>query len=325
MQEMKIQLVHISGPLRGKIQEFKESEVRIGKGKNCEVQFPEDYGIVSLIHAIILQDNNKFKIISKDGSLTIVNGKIIEECYLREGDVITLGQNGPKISFLIDYDEIEETIILRPAPAAAQMPSSPATKPEKEDNTIDTGEFLKSSVDKAVNWVSTVRNEINDLPLGQILFNPPKEMKVGQTERIVVRISQNLHINLLENLRGKGLPEISIEKVGSFMKVKLTGESFKVKAFNEEGQLVLDNSITEWAWDVLPLKSGAKKLHLLISVRIKLSFGEEKKDFPIIDKDVKVNVNPIYTVKYFISNNWKWLATALILPILGWALKTIMK
>lgn len=329
---MKIQLIHISGPLKGKIQEFQESEVKVGRGKNCEIQFPEDYRIVSLIHAIIFRDNNRFKIISKDGSLTIVSGKIIEECYLRDGDVITLGQNGPKISFLIDYDKIEETIIVRPSPAPSYMQSS---VPQKHDNSRNpekkAQKFLcrvrprEKPNDELANWSSIICDELNNLPMGQILFNPPKEMKVGQSERIEVRITQNLTIDLFENLKGKGIPEVTIEKVAPFMKVKLSGDDFDINAFHEEGQIVSEGGYTEWVWDVLPLKSGTKKLHLLISVRIKFSFGEERKDFPLIDKDVKVRVNPIFLTKRFISKNWKWLATALVLPILGWAIKTIMK
>lgn len=347
---MRIQLIHTSGPLKGQIQAFSEPKITIGRDKECEVKFPDDYEVVSIVHATIYWMGTRIKLIVYEKSLTLVNGKTIKECFLSEGDVITLGRNGPKLCFIIDHTEdvlnskikdteIENTIILPPNQDSIVMPCpapspKPSSAPQKDVSSTNFEELLektfggppgkKSNLEMA-NLSSTISDELNNLSLGQILFNPPKEMKVGRSERIEVRIIQNLKTDLFENLKGRGIPEVSIEKVAPFMKVKLSGDCFDINALHEEGQIVSEGGYTEWAWDVLPLKSGSKKLHLLISVRIKLSFGEEKKDFPIIDKDVKVNVNPIYSTKHFISNNWRWLATALILPILGWAIKTIMK
>ena len=106
------------------------------------------------------------------------------------------------------------------------------------------------------NWVSSIRKELDNYALGQILFNPPKDMRVGRFERIEVRITQKLDIDLAKNLKGKGIPETIFEKVAPFMRVKLSGDDFEIKALNEEGQIVPDDGFTEWAWDVLPLKSG---------------------------------------------------------------------
>ena len=55
---------------------------------------------------------------------------------------------------------------------------------------------------------------------------------------------------------------------------------------------------TEWGWDVTPKKSGNNILHLHVTLRIRLPFGEERKDHPVIDKKVIVKVNlPKETVK----------------------------
>lgn len=323
--DMRIQLIHTSGPLKGKIQSFYSHNIRIGRDKACDITFPYDYTVVATLHVIISRSGSQIKLINIENSWTEINNKKITDtqCPLYDGDVITIGEYGPKIAILLyekemlenanrPVNDIDQSIIM-PSPAARQIPASPIPMPK------DTPGFLNNSID----WALLMREELDKLSLGQILFNPPNEMKVGQSDRIEVRISQNLKIDIHNNLKGKGLPEIFINKVSPFMKVRLSGNDFDIITLHEEGQIVSKDDYTEWAWDVMPLKAGIKALHLLISVRIQMSLREEKKDFPIIDKDVKVNVNPIYTTKRFIKNNWKWIATALILPILGWAIKSI--
>lgn len=58
-------------------------------------------------------------------------------------------------------------------------------------------------------------------------------------------------------------------------------------------------------------------------MRLRLQHGEEKKDHPVMDKEIIVNVNPAYSVKTFILQHWKWFASAIILPIIGLAWKYI--
>jgi len=45
---------------------------------------------------------------------------------------------------------------------------------------------------------------------------------------------------------------------------------------------------------------------------------KKKKDHPVLDKEIVVKVNPTYSIKKFIISYWKWIVTALILPLIGW-------
>ena len=149
-------------------------------------------------------------------------------------------------------------------------------------------------------------------------------MKVAKTERIEVSISQNQEIDITKILKGRGLPEVVIAKVGPFMKAKLFGDGFEIIPLNEEAQIVSGDDPTLWSWNVSPIKSGNRTLHLQVSIRIKLRFGEERKDHPIIDKQVRVQVNPVYSLTNFVSRNWKWIDAALIIPLVGWATKRLL-
>ena len=107
---LKIELVHIKGPLKGQIQEFQGPEIEIGRHSSCHLRFPPDLAIVSRKHAKIVREGNRFKLIDHSTNGTFINGKKVKQAYLRNGDVITFAEDGPKVSFLI-------TKTARPQPA----------------------------------------------------------------------------------------------------------------------------------------------------------------------------------------------------------------
>ena len=165
-----------------------------------------------------------------------------------------------------------------------------------------------------------VEEELSRLPLGKILFNPPEKMKVGVKERVEVRIAKTIKENFEKELKGKGIPQIEEIKVGTFMTARLKGDSFNIEPLSDESQLVSGDGFTQWEWNVTPLKSGLYKLYLSVAVRIKIAgIGEEKKDYPVFEKEINVKVNPIYSVKKFIKSYWQWIITTIIgSGIIGW-------
>ena len=122
-----VQLVHISGPLKGEIQEFSESEIAIGRHPSCGVRFPADLVLISRNHARILREGNTFRLVDSSTNGTFVNGKRVTEATLKNGDVITLGEGGPKFSFLseIREGEIPQEVPETPPPPAAKAASAP--------------------------------------------------------------------------------------------------------------------------------------------------------------------------------------------------------
>ncbi len=117
-----VQLIHIEGPMKGEIQDFSEPEISIGRHPSCQVQFPKDLTTISRKHAMIVRDGNRFKMVNQGPNGTFVNGKRLDEVYLKDGDVLTISENGPKVSFLTEMKEGEE--ILSPVP-----PQQPESEP----------------------------------------------------------------------------------------------------------------------------------------------------------------------------------------------------
>jgi pSer/pThr/pTyr-binding forkhead associated (FHA) protein len=126
-----IQLIHIEGPLKGEIQEFSDPEISIGRHPSCHVQFLKDMRIVSRQHARIIREGNRFKLINQSKNGTYLNGKIVPEAYLKNGDVLMFAQGGPKISFLTKIEEVRQAVD-RLTPAAPKPPDTPPKTPPAE-------------------------------------------------------------------------------------------------------------------------------------------------------------------------------------------------
>ncbi len=100
-----VQLIHIEGPLKGQIVELTDPVIEIGRHPSCQVRFPADLNIISRKHATITREGNRFMLSDHSVNGTIVNGHKVHEVYLKDGDVITIAETGPKISFLTRVEE----------------------------------------------------------------------------------------------------------------------------------------------------------------------------------------------------------------------------
>ncbi len=156
---IRVQLVHIQGPLKGQIQEVTESVITIGRNPSSTVLFPADTATISRKHAELVREGNRYKIVDHSANGTYVNGKKVTEAFLKDGDVLMFTEGGPKMSFLATItDEImpvQESAppvplsepepvsrletpapvaapaapVMSPAPQAARPPVPPAQKP----------------------------------------------------------------------------------------------------------------------------------------------------------------------------------------------------
>jgi pSer/pThr/pTyr-binding forkhead associated (FHA) protein len=117
-----VQIVHLQGPLKDQIQEFSDAVLKIGRHPDCQIRFPADLVIVSRKHAEIAREGNRFKLVDSSTNGTFVNGKRVPECYLKNGDVLTFAEGGPKISFLIQTQECLPTDLAGPPDELSDEP-----------------------------------------------------------------------------------------------------------------------------------------------------------------------------------------------------------
>ncbi len=126
-----VQLVHMQGPLKGEIQELADDEIRVGRHPDCQVQFPKETVTLSRIHARIVREGNRFKLIDQSTNGTFVNGHQITESFLKDGDVLMFAEGGPKVSFLTQIGDAQTAPKPEPqqAPAPKPAPAAQAVAP----------------------------------------------------------------------------------------------------------------------------------------------------------------------------------------------------
>ncbi|MCK5941105.1 MAG: trypsin-like peptidase domain-containing protein [Planctomycetes bacterium] len=97
---MRAQLLHLSGPLRGRTITYKQQAVRIGRAPDNEVVLTN--ALVAEHHAKIewVQELCKFHLRRIDGQV-FVNGNEVEEIILKDGDLLEFSPGGPMARFRI--------------------------------------------------------------------------------------------------------------------------------------------------------------------------------------------------------------------------------
>ena len=166
-----VQLVHIYGALKGEIQEFCESEIFIGRDPSSHVLFPKDLAFISRKHAEIVREGNRFKLTNMGVNGTFVNGERLdkaEETYLKDGDVLTFGEGGPKASFLTKMIEAQvqkEKALTseRPeVPVEEEKPPVPNRQPEPKE--IENISVQKVQAPLIIQYGPTLRS-YRELPI----------------------------------------------------------------------------------------------------------------------------------------------------------------
>ncbi len=133
--DIKVQLVHIAGPLKGEISEFCQPIIALGRHPESQVVFPENSTAISRKHASILREGNRFKLVDHSTNGTLVNGKEEKEIFLQDGDVLFIGgDEGAKVSFLTQIIPPEEAALLKSALEEENKPEqlkkpAPSTSP----------------------------------------------------------------------------------------------------------------------------------------------------------------------------------------------------
>jgi hypothetical protein len=94
-----ISLVHISGARTGGVDQVDTERFELGRGPDCEVRFhAEQDRAVGKVHAEVEFKQGRYLLRDRDSrNGTYVNGRLVREVYLRQGDVIRLGAEGPQL------------------------------------------------------------------------------------------------------------------------------------------------------------------------------------------------------------------------------------
>jgi parallel beta-helix repeat protein len=181
-----------------------------------------------------------------------------------------------------------------------------------------------------IDYSSLVEEEKSKLCMGNIAFEPEREMIVGEVYRVEVRISINETVqDLIAGLSSQGEVKVESIPVSTFMKVRLTGPKFDISPITDERQLVAKSGYREWLWDVTPIEPGKHDLTLSALAEIILP-GQQPMtvDSRVFSSHIQVMAKeePVTEkTEGFIKKNWQFIVGTLIMGsgLLKWILGKI--
>jgi hypothetical protein len=208
-------------------------------------------------------------------------------------------------------DYADERVDLRYRSSAAGMLLPPSSRPVPwADDELREPEGLPRTTQSVTHDYDDVigRAFSEQVKPGRLLFNPPDAMQLGRTARVEVRLTRTVLMDaeLVEGLRGLGVPYVEDIPTSPLMAVALKGDGFKISAYSDEEQLVTRNQITTWEFDITALKRGQQRLVISVSLRIPLpGQAAEHKSVPVREATIEVQVGAAAAME-FVTANWQW-------------------
>jgi hypothetical protein len=161
--------------------------------------------------------------------------------------------------------------------------------------------------------------------LGNIAFNVPAAAHVGQQFSVRLLLSptgtrEQLQ-GELDKAFGPGAAQTAEVRITAQMEARLSGQNFDILAVSPETQAVSSTGETNWEWDVKPNQTGAQQLHLTLSSLVMVNGSATPMVVEQLDRHIAVAVSWTEESRQFLRDNWKWLWTAVLVPLGAWIWK----
>ena len=181
--------------------------------------------------------------------------------------------------------------------------------------------YNKSYVDQNI-ATNSVDKLLKNMDKGSISFNAPLKININDSPQIQLILSLSETIDeLMKLIVEEGEKVGAIVSASSRMEARLSGYMFKITAITPEIQAVSKSKRTEWKWEIHPKKKGKHRLHLTLSVLLKIDGQNTPLTIKTFTKKIDVYVTATQEVGLFFKNNWQWLWVAIFVPIVGILLK----
>ncbi len=210
-----------------------------------------------------------------------------------------------------------------PVPAVTRVPtnSSVATEEPTLISPPPTGTSAALSLDQQMAQIDAILKQT----LGaSIAYNKPESMKLDQTATIELLLNpsespQDLSTQVVE----PGQVVSASIQITPRMKALLfpaDNSAFIIKPIHDNPeQLISTTDTTRWAWLVTAKKGGTQQLTLVIYRLVEYEGQDYWREVQTYKADIVVEVT---FSTWFESLDWKWIASAILIPLLvaawGW-------
>lgn len=179
-------------------------------------------------------------------------------------------------------------------------------RPERPISLFSVGSQVRAA--ETVQDLGVVlRQELSYLSVQNFRFVPPHDLMVGEPARLELQLTQNIVEPITRAINHASPVNLTTLKIGARLVAGLRGDGFRITPVTHEEQGLGVQPTLQWAWNVLPLKSGDRSLDLDFTLRLKIPSGEETRVYSWPECKVKVEPNAYFVAKIFIKGHWKGL------------------
>ncbi|HKE83465.1 MAG TPA: hypothetical protein VKB50_06920 [Vicinamibacterales bacterium] len=162
------------------------------------------------------------------------------------------------------------------------------------------------------------------LVTGQVAFNSPDRMRLGETRTVALVASPEMDASTLSSeLRQRigGTDPIAVDtlQIAPVMEAQLEGASaFAITALTPLRQPVSRAPPTEWRWSVRANETGTHPLHLTINAIITVAGEPYQRSIDVLDRSIRVEISSSQRIGMFLETNWQWLLGTIAIPLGVW-------
>ena len=197
-----------------------------------------------------------------------------------------------------------------------------AEKAAPGEESGGSGEDITPPQSEVPEPLSPVDRILESMQWGNIVFNAPQAMRLRETRRVHLLLGPSQTVEELEDMLSSSDTLMHARvRFANRMQAKLTGDGFEVKPITPELQAASARDVTEWKWDVIASEAGEHELHLVLNAIIEVEGKDLPRAIKTFDQVIVVQVSIGQRISGFVSENWKWLWTAILVPLAGWLWK----
>jgi hypothetical protein len=211
-----------------------------------------------------------------------------------------------------------DTPLFRPSlPQTPNPPPTVATPPSpSRPAPIPDGSATDSPLDL----------QLKKLVQGNIAFNNPEKMQVGETEQIEAKLAVAIPADkLMGLLTAAGKRESASLEVPDHMQATLTGgAAFDVSPAGPQSQWISKDAPTEWHWLVTPKLTGPQYLTLTVDAIITINGDKDTRNITTLTRPIEVDVAHPHNEEEWVAwiknqgeaFGWGWGALAAVIAVL---------
>jgi hypothetical protein len=163
---------------------------------------------------------------------------------------------------------------------------------------------------------------VRELPTAFVAFNVPTTLGRNETATIQLLLSpKSKSIGELKDRLSEAGDRIGDRvRYSNTMEATLLSQDFDITPVdNESRKFVPSDEVTEWLWQVTPKRTGKLRLYLNLYAIINVAGKEGPVKVGTFHRTLTINVGWTERAGDFVKGNWKWLWTAILVPVGLWA------